>query len=504
MEISNDCDAKSPMQMQMIVVGDDGVGKTSLIQRYVLDSMTCRYTQPRIAKTEILRDDSLANITILDASAIALQEEDYRKADCIIICYDVTNAQSFANAHNKWAMKLESYGIQRGEVTVFVLGCKSDLSKLNRAELEAQSQTVVNKGKLKLNYGECSAKSADEVHKAFQSAAEMVYQQAEFYKKRIEMQSEWNQKEKQYMETIQTLKDENHTQHTTRAQMEHDMKSQREEVNAFHLKIKLKLDECMEQFKQEKKTLNEQLQQLKGENEQRVAEIEKSNKELMQKYTNTQQQLEQKTKDIDALTKQKNEMKTMEENHSKYKVDKMNEIKELNESNVMKQSLIDAAVKDKNELDTKYQNVMEKLNRLEGVNKEYNECKLKVQQLDEALKTKDSEYKQLEIKQKQIQTEYKTFKAEYQDIVALKPVVEAKYDNIEITVSHNEKRLKITQRRMEDLHVRIASELSGQLGPSRTTAVLLDQLNNINAQYNLEHQLLKELKMILKLEKQMH
>eukprot|EP01083_Nonionella_stella_P234169 824431_1 len=178
MRIIHGQDSDGELQMQMTVIGDKCVGKTSLIQRYVLGKMmTSQYNHHRMNKTEKLSDDSLVNISILDGSAVTLRKEDYKKADCILICYDVTNDESFTNARVKWTQKIEEYGIQNDEVIVFLLGCKNELSKLDRAQTEARAQSLLRQGKLRLNYGECSAKNGDQVDKTFNAAAEMVYQQ---------------------------------------------------------------------------------------------------------------------------------------------------------------------------------------------------------------------------------------------------------------------------------------------------------------------------------------
>eukprot|EP01083_Nonionella_stella_P203184 741601_1 len=176
MRITHGNDFDCEWQMQMIVIGDKGVGKTSLIQQYVLgERMTSRsqYNHRRMNKTQKLSDDSLVNITILDGSAVTLRKEDYKNADCIFICFDVTSDQSFVNAKNKWSQKIKQYGIQNDDVIVFLLGCKNDSpSQWNRAEAEA-TQRVLHIGNVQL----CSARTGDQVNGTFKTAAELVYQQ---------------------------------------------------------------------------------------------------------------------------------------------------------------------------------------------------------------------------------------------------------------------------------------------------------------------------------------
>eukprot|EP01083_Nonionella_stella_P149962 477015_1 len=135
--------------------------------------MTSQYNHRRMNKTEKLSDDSLVNITILDGSAVTLRKEDYKNADCIFICFDVTSDQSFVNAKNKWSQKIKQYGIQNDDVIVFLLGCKNDSpSQWNRAEAEA-TQRVLHIGNVQL----CSARTGDQVNGTFKTAAELVYQQ---------------------------------------------------------------------------------------------------------------------------------------------------------------------------------------------------------------------------------------------------------------------------------------------------------------------------------------
>ncbi|OBA25200.1 hypothetical protein HANVADRAFT_11436, partial [Hanseniaspora valbyensis NRRL Y-1626] len=94
--------------LKIIILGDSGVGKTSLIQRYVNKKYTQQY------KATIGADFSTKEVELEDINGgkatAALQIWDtagqerfqslgvafYRGADCCVLVYDVTNEKSFA------------------------------------------------------------------------------------------------------------------------------------------------------------------------------------------------------------------------------------------------------------------------------------------------------------------------------------------------------------------------------------------------------------------------
>ena len=92
------------MQIKLLMIGDSGVGKTCLLLRYANDSFSPTFI------TTIGIDFKIKNVDI-DGTRIKLQIWDtagqerfqslgvsfYRGADCCVLVYDVTKANTFEN-----------------------------------------------------------------------------------------------------------------------------------------------------------------------------------------------------------------------------------------------------------------------------------------------------------------------------------------------------------------------------------------------------------------------
>ena len=91
--------------LKVIILGDSGVGKTSLMQQFVNNKFSHQY------KATIGADFLTKEITIDNNKQVTLQIWDtagqerfqslgvafYRGADCCVLCYDVTNEKSLNN-----------------------------------------------------------------------------------------------------------------------------------------------------------------------------------------------------------------------------------------------------------------------------------------------------------------------------------------------------------------------------------------------------------------------
>merc|ERR1711908_4932 len=88
--------------LKVIILGDSGVGKTSLMNQYVNKRFSGQYKATIGADfltKEIMIDDKLVTIQIWDTAGQerfqSLGVAFYRGADACILVYDITNAKSF-------------------------------------------------------------------------------------------------------------------------------------------------------------------------------------------------------------------------------------------------------------------------------------------------------------------------------------------------------------------------------------------------------------------------
>eukprot|EP01083_Nonionella_stella_P090043 251548_1 len=166
--------------MQILLIGDSGVGKTSLIRRYIHN--TFRDNCPSLGvdymeKQEYLSDDSMMKLKIWDSAGQekyhSLSSGYYRNGDCIILCYDMSDAQSFSNC-DKWREQIKEHA--KDDVIVILVGCKSDTIHHNREEYEKKALDIINQkewNQLNTVYCECSAKINDNVRNVFITVAEL-------------------------------------------------------------------------------------------------------------------------------------------------------------------------------------------------------------------------------------------------------------------------------------------------------------------------------------------
>jgi len=125
--------------LKVIILGDSGVGKTSLMGQYVSHKFTNQYKATIGADfltKEVQIDDRLVTMQIWDTAGQerfqSLGVAFYRGADCCVLVYDVTSANSF-KALDSWR---DEFLIQAGprdpeNFPFVVIGNKIDLE--NRA-----------------------------------------------------------------------------------------------------------------------------------------------------------------------------------------------------------------------------------------------------------------------------------------------------------------------------------------------------------------------------------
>jgi len=157
---------------KILIIGDSGVGKSALLVRFADDA----YTESYISTIGV--DFKIRTIEI-DGKTIKLQIWDtagqekfrtitasyYRGAHGIIVCYDITDAASFANVKN-WLQEIDRYAT--GSVNKLLVGTKCDLASKRVVD---QSKAKELADSLGVSFLETSAKNSINVEEAFVTMA---------------------------------------------------------------------------------------------------------------------------------------------------------------------------------------------------------------------------------------------------------------------------------------------------------------------------------------------
>merc|ERR1712121_50396 len=168
--------SRKKVLLKVIILGDSGVGKTSLMNQYVNKRFTSQYKATIGADfltKEVMVDDRLVTMQIWDTAGQerfqSLGVAFYRGADCCVLCYDVTAPNTFKSL-DSWRDEFLIQASPRDpdNFPFVVLGNKVDLD--NRAVPAKRAQQWCH-SKNEIPYFETSAKEAINVEQAFQTIA---------------------------------------------------------------------------------------------------------------------------------------------------------------------------------------------------------------------------------------------------------------------------------------------------------------------------------------------
>jgi len=168
--------ARKKVLLKVIVLGDSGVGKTSLMNQYVNKKFSGQYKATIGADfltKEVIVDDRIVTMQIWDTAGQerfqSLGQAFYRGADCCVLVFDVSLTKSFKSL-DIWRDEFLVQASPRDpeNFPFVVLGNKIDLE--NRAITTKRAQQWCQ-GKNNIPYFETSAKEAINVEQAFQTIA---------------------------------------------------------------------------------------------------------------------------------------------------------------------------------------------------------------------------------------------------------------------------------------------------------------------------------------------
>ncbi|KAK4491387.1 hypothetical protein RD792_002130 [Penstemon davidsonii] len=165
--------------LKVIILGDSGVGKTSLMNQYVNKKFSNQYKATIGADfltKEVQFEDRLFTLQIWDTAGQerfqSLGVAFYRGADCCVLVYDVNVMKSFDNLNN-WR---EEFLIQASpsdpeNFPFVVIGNKVDVDGGNSRVVSEKKARAWCASKGNIPYFETSAKEGTNVEEAFQVIA---------------------------------------------------------------------------------------------------------------------------------------------------------------------------------------------------------------------------------------------------------------------------------------------------------------------------------------------
>jgi len=161
-----------PIVIRVLLVGDAGVGKTSILLRYVENSFEEQQNEfDSKTKTLTIKGQEV-KLTLMDTAGQerfrTLTSGSYRGIDGVFICYSVTDSGTFTNVP-QWVLEVTKYA-QNPNLVKVLLGNKCDLP--DHAVQKDEGNTYGSSNGMK--YFEVSAKDNIGIADAFQYIIEKI------------------------------------------------------------------------------------------------------------------------------------------------------------------------------------------------------------------------------------------------------------------------------------------------------------------------------------------
>jgi len=160
---------------KLIIIGDSGIGKSCLLNRFSDDIFTDEYVSTigvdfKIRTIEL--DGRVCKLQIWDTAGQerfrTITSSYYRGAHGIIIVYDITNPETFSNCE-MWLNEIQTYA--KEQAIKVLVGAKLDLADRRKISF-ADAQEFA--AKHRMEYIETSAKSGINIEETFLNLAKQL------------------------------------------------------------------------------------------------------------------------------------------------------------------------------------------------------------------------------------------------------------------------------------------------------------------------------------------
>ena len=161
------------LKLKILIIGDSAVGKTSLLLKYVENFFpeTHMATIGVEYKTKVIQTDKYkVNLNIWDTAGQerfkSITRSFFNNTNGIVFVYDITDKNSFDGVKN-WIKDSEPYG----KFKSVLCGNKVDLEGKRKIKFDQLKEYGFKK---KLDFFETSAKTGQNVDKAFQKLVDLI------------------------------------------------------------------------------------------------------------------------------------------------------------------------------------------------------------------------------------------------------------------------------------------------------------------------------------------
>lgn len=174
--------SKAPIQVKVVLLGDSGVGKSSIVLRFVADNFKsdAEATIGASYMGKILQfNDKMIKFNIWDTAGQeryhSLAKMYYRDATAAIMVYDITKKDSF-DGLKRWHKELTEFGPK--DISIIIAGNKEDLVQTEAVSPEEANAFARSIGAL---YKKTSAKTNVGVEQMFRDLASKMFPDVDSY-----------------------------------------------------------------------------------------------------------------------------------------------------------------------------------------------------------------------------------------------------------------------------------------------------------------------------------
>lgn len=138
--------------LKILLVGDSGVGKSSMAMRFVEDTISSNPFSTIgvdfVVRKQILKNNKIAKLQIWDTAGQerfrSIISSYYRGVHGIIMVYDATNLKSLENCFDIWMRDIKRYTDTENDPIIVLFGNKTDLSCTNDNDINIIHDTAEN------------------------------------------------------------------------------------------------------------------------------------------------------------------------------------------------------------------------------------------------------------------------------------------------------------------------------------------------------------------------